>query len=55
MGLREIRQTITDTADKLTATAADTKAAVIAVAVLAVVALAAALIALGTGLKARTA
>lgn len=55
MGLGDIRKTISDTADKLTATARDTRAALTAVAVLAVVALAVALIGLGVGLRARTA
>jgi len=55
MGIREIRETITGTADKLTATAADTKTAIIGLAVLSTVALAVALIALGVSMKARTA
>lgn len=55
MGIGEIRKTITDTADKLTATGKDTRAALTAVAVLGVVALAVGLIALGVAMKARTA
>lgn len=55
MGIRELRDTITQTADKMTATAADTKHAIIGLAVIAGIALAVALLALGIGMKARAA
>jgi len=53
IGIKEIRETVAATADRLASTAEDTRTALVAVAVLGVVALAVALLAVGIGMRAR--
>ena len=55
IGIREIRGTIDQTAEKLLGTAENTRTAMTALALVSVVALAVGLIALGVSMKARSA